>query len=63
MAGKDKLTGKAPMFGNNRSHALNSTRRRFNLNLRYITLVQNGQKIRLRVTAKTARTLRKKGLI
>ncbi|PAF55443.1 50S ribosomal protein L28 [Mycoplasmopsis agassizii] len=63
MPGKDQLTGQKAQFGNRRSHALNATRRRFDLNLRYVTLEQNGQKVRLRVTAKTARTLRKKGLI
>ena len=31
-------TAKKPLFGNNRSHALNATRRKQNLNLQTVTL-------------------------
>ncbi|CAC13869.1 50S RIBOSOMAL PROTEIN L28 [Mycoplasmopsis pulmonis] len=63
MSRRDDLTGKGPMFGNNRSHALNATRRRFNLNLQKVSVVVNGRKVNLKVSAKTAKTLRRKNLI
>ncbi|MDK2819636.1 MAG: 50S ribosomal protein L28 [Mycoplasmataceae bacterium] len=59
----DDITGTKPMSGNLRSHALNTTKRRFNLNLQKVTIIENGEKITLRVTAKTKRTLRKQGRI
>ena len=59
MSRQDAITGKKPLVGNNRSHAMNATKRRFNLNLQTITIEQNGQKKRIKVTAKTARTLKK----
>ena len=63
MSRVDDITGKKPMSGNLRSHALNTSKRRFNLNLQKVTIVENGEKITLRVTAKTKRTLRKQGRI
>jgi large subunit ribosomal protein L28 len=39
-----KITDKKPLFGNNRSHALNATRRRQNLNMQQVTL-SNGDKV------------------
>lgn len=63
MSRVDEITGKKPMSGNLRSHALNTTKRRFNLNLQKVTVIENGEKITLRVTAKTKRTLRKQGRI
>lgn len=63
MARKDDITGKAAMSGNNRSHALNATKRKFNLNLQKVTVVENGQKKTLKVTAKTAKTLKKQGRV
>ncbi len=59
MSRQDTLTGRKPMVGNNRSHAMNATKRRFNLNLQKITIEKNGRKETIRVTAKTARTLKK----
>lgn len=63
MARKDDITGKKAMSGNYRSHALNTTKRRFNLNLQKVTIVENGKKVTYKVSAKTARTLRKQGRI
>ena len=63
MARRDEITGKRPMSGNYRSHAMNATRRKFNLNLQKVTIVENGKKVTYRVTAKTVRTLRKQGKI
>lgn len=59
MARKDAITGRKPMVGNNRSHAMNATKRRFNLNLQKVTIDENGHKKTVRVTTKTARTLKK----
>ncbi|UUD37281.1 50S ribosomal protein L28 [Mycoplasmopsis californica] len=63
MSRQDMLTGKKAMTGNIRSHALNSTKRRFNLNLQKVTLNDGGKPVTLRVTAKTAKTLKKHGLV
>jgi len=63
MARKDDITGKGALSGNNRSHALNSTKRKFNLNLQKVTVMENGKKKKLKVTAKTAKTLKKQGRI
>ncbi|MBR4486482.1 50S ribosomal protein L28 [bacterium] len=60
MAKKDELTGKKAMSGNLRSHAMNHSKRRFNLNLqKAIILDENGAKKTIRVTARTKKTLRK----
>ena len=63
MSRKDEITKKGPLSGNNRSHALNATKRKFNLNLQKITIEEDGKKRRIKVSAKTARTLRKQGKI
>lgn len=63
MSRRDDITGKSAMSGNKRSHALNSSRRKWNLNLQKVTIVENGKKKQVKVSAKTARTLRKKGLV
>ncbi|WKX02722.1 50S ribosomal protein L28 [Candidatus Mycoplasma mahonii] len=63
MSRKDDISGKGALSGNNRSHALNATKRKFNLNLQKITIMDNGQKKNVKVSAKTAKTLKKKGLI
>ncbi len=63
MARRCSITGKGPMSGNNRSHALNSTKRTFGINLQKVTIMENGQKKRIKVSAKTAKKLKKKGII
>ncbi|MBR3259267.1 MAG: 50S ribosomal protein L28 [Mycoplasmataceae bacterium] len=63
MSRKDDLTGKKALVGNYRSHAMNATKRKFNLNLKTITLLENGKKVTYKVSVKTARTLRKQGRI
>ncbi|CAT05383.1 50S ribosomal protein L28 [Mesomycoplasma conjunctivae] len=64
MARRDDLTFKGPLSGNNRSHALNATKRKFNLNLQKVVITtSSGQKIKLKVSAKTKKTLRKQGHI
>lgn len=51
-----KVTSKKPLFGNNRSHALNATRRSWLPNLQKVTL-DNGQTIR--ISARELRTIKK----
>lgn len=63
MSRKDDITGKKAMSGNNRSHALNATKRKFNLNLQKVTIIEDGQKKSVKVTAKTAKTLKKQGRV
>lgn len=63
MARKDALTGKGPQSGNNRSKALNSTKRKWNVNLQPITIEVNGKKQKVYVSAKTLRTLKNKGRV
>ena len=50
------VTGKKPLFGNRRSHALNATKHQQKLNLQVVTL-EDGTKVRL--TAREKRTLLK----
>lgn len=60
MARKDSLTGKGPLSGNNRSHSLNATKRKWNLNLQKVKVMdENGKVITVKVSARTLRTLKK----
>ncbi|WP_027122583.1 50S ribosomal protein L28 [Metamycoplasma spumans] len=64
MPGRDQLTGQKALSGNKRSHALNTSKRTFDLNLQKVTVfTENGSKKTVRVTAKNARTLKKYGLV
>ncbi|TPE57369.1 50S ribosomal protein L28 [[Mycoplasma] falconis] len=64
MPGRDQLTGQKALSGNKRSHALNTSKRTFDLNLQKVTvLLENGTKKTVRTTAKNARTLKKYGLV
>lgn len=58
-----ELTGKGPMSGNNVSHALNRTRRRFLPNLNDVTLVSQalGKSFKLRISASALRTVDHRG--
>ncbi|MGV2392471.1 UNVERIFIED_CONTAM: 50S ribosomal protein L28 [Campylobacter lari] len=62
MARRDQLTGKGPMVGNIRSHAMNASKRKFNVNLQKIRITVNGRPTTLRVSAKTVKTLKRKGI-
>ncbi|MFB3133867.1 MAG: 50S ribosomal protein L28 [Rhodothermales bacterium] len=64
MARKDQLTGKGPMAGNNVSHAHNKTRRRFQVNLqkKRFYIPEEKRWVTLRVSAKTIKTINKKGI-
>ena len=59
-----QVTGKAPMVGNNVSHANNKTKRRFLPNLHYRKFWLEGENrwISLRVSQAGLRTIDKKGI-
>ena len=63
MSRKCDLSGKAPMSGNNVSHAVNKTRRRFLPNLHNYHLMSDilGETVALRLSAGTVRTIDRKG--
>ena len=61
MSRKCQLTGKGPMSGNNRSHALNATRRRWNVNLQKAVVMIDGVPTEVRASARALRTLKKNG--
>ena len=59
-----QVTGKRPVSGNNVSHAMNHTRRRFLPNLQNHRFWVESEKrfVRLRVTSKGMRIIDKKGI-
>ena len=63
MARRCELTGKGVMTGNNVSHALKRTRRRFLPNLVNVTLMSEalGRSVKLRVSANALRSVEHRG--
>ncbi|HHB82946.1 MAG TPA: 50S ribosomal protein L28 [Devosia sp.] len=63
MARRCELTGKGVMTGNNVSHALNRTRRRFLPNLCNVTLMSEAleRSVKLKVCAQALRTVEHRG--
>jgi large subunit ribosomal protein L28 len=59
-----QVTGKKPMVGNNRSHAMNATKRKFlpNLHFHRFWIPEEKRFIVLRVSAKGMRVIDKKGI-
>jgi large subunit ribosomal protein L28 len=59
-----QVTGKKPMTGNNVSHAMNRTRRRFEPNLHYhrFWVASENRFVRLRVSSKGMRIIDKLGI-
>ncbi len=64
MARVCQVTGKAPMVGNNVSHANNKTKRRFLPNLQRHKFWSEAENrwIRLRISSSALRTIDKKGI-
>ncbi|HLX30659.1 MAG TPA: 50S ribosomal protein L28 [Casimicrobiaceae bacterium] len=64
MARVCQVTGKAPMVGNNVSHANNKTKRRFmpNLQRRRFWVESENRFVRLRLTNAALRTIDKNGI-
>lgn len=63
MSRRCELTGVAVQYGNNVSHSQRKTRRRFEPNVRSViyTSEVTGEKYKLKVVAKTMRTIEKLG--
>lgn len=63
MARRCELTGKGVMTGNNVSHALNRTRRRFLPNLLNVTLISDAlnRSVKLRISANALRSVEHRG--
>lgn len=59
-----ELTGKRAMFGNNVSHALNRTKRRFNVNLlkKRFYIPEEDKWITLKVSASALKTINRIGI-
>ena len=53
-----EISGKGPMSGNNRSHSLRATRRKWNANLQTVTLMVDGKPKKVRVSARALRSLK-----
>jgi large subunit ribosomal protein L28 len=58
-----EITGKGKMYGHNVSFSQRRTNRTFSPNIQKKTLVVDGKKVKLNVSAKAIRTLKKKGLL
>tara|TARA_B100001057_G_C22645009_1_gene869745 strand:- start:373 stop:609 length:237 start_codon:yes stop_codon:yes gene_type:complete len=58
------ISGKRVMFGNNRSKAMNKTRRRFDINLvkKRFYIPEENKWITLKVKASVLKTINKKGI-
>ena len=63
MVKRCSITNKRPMSGNNVSHAVNKTKRRFLPNLQNVSFFSEilGKKVRLKVSSKGIKTVEKKG--
>lgn len=59
-----ELTGKKAMTGNNVSHALNRTKRKFNVNLikKRFYIPEEDKWITLKIATSTLKTINKKGI-
>jgi len=59
-----ELTGKRAMVGNNVSHAMNKTKRRFNINLmkKKFYIPEEDKWITLRISAAALKTINKNGI-
>lgn len=53
-----EITGKGPMSGNNRSHSLRATRRKWNVNLQKATIIVDGKPQKVRISARALKTLK-----
>jgi large subunit ribosomal protein L28 len=58
-----EITGKGKMYGHNVSFSQRKTRKVFKPNIQKRTLVVDGKKAKVNISAATLRTLRKKGVL
>lgn len=60
---KCDITGKGKQFGNNVSFSQRHTKKVWEPNLQKKTIIVDGKKVKLRISAQAIRTLKKKGLL
>lgn len=60
---KCEITGKGKQFGNNVSFSQRHTKKVWEPNLQKKTVIVDGKKVQLKISAQAIRTLKKKGLI
>ena len=53
------MRGKGPISGNNRSHSLIATRRKWNVNLQPVKVNINGRVVTMKLSARAIKTLNK----
>ena len=53
------ITGKGPISGNNRSHSLIATRRKWNVNFQPVKVNINGRVVTMKLSARAIKTLNK----
>ena len=53
-----EISGKRALSGNNRSHSLRATRRKWNVNLQNVTLMVDGKPKKVRISARALKTLK-----
>lgn len=53
------VSGKGPLTGNNRSHSLRATRRRWNCNLQVRTIIVDGKPMKVKMSTRAYRSLNK----
>lgn len=53
-----EISGKGPLSGNNRSHSLRATRRKWNVNLQNATIMVDGKPKKVKVSARALRSLK-----
>lgn len=58
-----EITGKGKMYGHNVSFSQRKTRKVFKPNIQKKTIIIEGKKLKVNVSASALRTLKKKGLI
>lgn len=63
MSRKCQITNKGPLVGNNRSKALNATKKVWNVNMQKRTFIVNGEKVSIYGSAKAIKTFKKKNNI
>ncbi|WP_075433674.1 50S ribosomal protein L28 [Buchnera aphidicola] len=64
MPKKCQITKKKSMLGQNRSHAMNATKRKFSLNIQYhkFWLPDENKRIKIRISSKGLRMINKFGI-
>ncbi len=63
MARRSDLSGKGPRAGQRRSHSMHATKRWFKPNIIRKWIELDGMKVRMKLTAKEYKKLRKEGIL